>query len=235
MRIRQGDTYLNHLSLRHQPPSFWLVGVLRSWHPPVLTALQNISPEISTAYFEPKPSWMLLPAPILTCHLWWNADMSMNNGIIMIAALYPENGQKPSCWKLVVISSNFTYLKIKPLPFHAFHMSIVFKTSRPPFERTNPCRRRCPPENLQNSTAPPQNLPHPGKDVLPFQMPLGELLTEQKTLNLLNLQKCPLPPKKILKFGKDSNHISGSISSCLQSDILRASGRRIANLKGFGA
>ena len=66
MRIRQGDTYLNHLSLRHQPPSFWLVGVLRSWHPPVLTALQNISPEISTAYFEPKPSWMLLPAPTLT-------------------------------------------------------------------------------------------------------------------------------------------------------------------------
>ena len=27
-----------------------------------------------------------------------------------------------------------------------------------PGERTNPCRRRCPPENLQNST-PPQHLP----------------------------------------------------------------------------
>ena len=135
----------------------------------------------------------------------------------------------------LTLSSNFTYLKIKPLPFHIVSHEHCLQDIPSPFKRTHPCRRRCPPENLQNSTAPPQHLPHPGKDVLPLQMPLGELLTEQKTLNLLNLQKCPLPPKKILKFGKDSNHISGSISSCLQSDILRASGRRIANLKGFGA
>ena len=75
-------------------------------------------------------------------------------------------------------------------------MSIVFKTSRPPSNERILVVEGALQKTFKNSTAPPQHLPHPGKDVLPLQMPLGELLTEQKTLNLLNLQKCPLPPKK---------------------------------------
>ena len=91
MRIRQGDTYLNHLSLTST--SFFLA----CRRPPVLAS----SCLDGSSKHQPRNLYCILWAqtqldasssPDFNSHLWWNADISMNNGIIILPDLIPGIG-----------------------------------------------------------------------------------------------------------------------------------------------